>query len=120
MSYVGQRLKRREDERLLQGQGFFVADVHRPGALHLAVVRSPHAHAWIRAVDVASARVRRGVVDVVTFADVPELARAIPMRMSDRGRMNRYLQHPLAHNKVRYVGEPVVAILAEGIGRAHV
>lgn len=111
--YVGQSLKRREDERLLQGRGFFVADVHRPGALHLAVVRSPHPHAWIRAIDVASARVRPGVVDVVTFADVPELARAIPMRMSDRGRMNRYLQHPLAHDKVRYVGEPVVAIVAE-------
>jgi carbon-monoxide dehydrogenase large subunit len=113
MTYVGQRLKRREDERLVQGQGFFVADVHRPGALHLAVVRSPHAHAWIRAIDVSSARVRPGVVDVVTFADVPELARAIPMRMSDSGRMNRYLQHPLARDKVRYVGEPVVAIVAE-------
>ena len=89
MTYVGQSLKRREDERLLRGQGTFVADVHRAGALHLAVVRSPHAHARIRAIDVDSARARPGVVDAVTFADVPELARPIPMRMSDRGRMTR-------------------------------
>ncbi|MGH7313759.1 MAG: xanthine dehydrogenase family protein molybdopterin-binding subunit, partial [Candidatus Rokuibacteriota bacterium] len=73
----------------------------------------PHAHARIRAIDVAAARARPGVADVVTFADVPELARPIPMRMSDRGRMHRYLQHPLARGKVRYVGEPVVAIVAE-------
>ncbi len=113
MGYVGRSVKRREDERLVQGRGFFVADVQRPGALHVALVRSPHAHARIRAVDVASARAVPGVVDVVTFGDMPELARPIPMRMSDRGRMNRYLQHPLARDKVRYVGEPVAAIVAD-------
>jgi carbon-monoxide dehydrogenase large subunit len=111
--YVGQRLKRREDERLVRGEGRFVADVHRPGTLHLAVLRSPHAHARIRAIEVAPARACPGVADVVTFADVPALARPIPMRMSDRGRMHCYLQHPLAHDKVRYVGEPIVAVLAE-------
>ncbi len=114
MSYVGQSLKRREDGRLLQGHGRFVADIRRPGTLHLAIVRSPHAHARIRAVDVASARVRPGVVDAVTFVDLRELARPIPMRLSDRGgRMNRYLQHPLARDKARYVGEPIAAIVAE-------
>jgi len=113
VSYVGQRLKRREDERLLQGRGAYVADVQRPHTLHLAVVRSPHAHARIQAIDVAAARACPGVVDVVTFDDVPELARAIPMRMAERGQMSRYLQRPLARDKVRYVGEPVAAILAE-------
>ena len=96
MSYVGQRLKRREDERLLQGRGAYVADVRRPDTLHLAVVRSPHAHARILAVDVTAARAYPGVVDVVTFDDVPELARAIPMRLAERGEMRRYLQTPLA------------------------
>jgi carbon-monoxide dehydrogenase large subunit len=113
MGYVGRSVKRREDERLVRGQGFFVADVHRPGALQVALVRSPHAHARIRAVDVAPARALPGVVDVVTFGDIPEVARPIPMRMSDRGRMNRYLQHPLARHKVRYVGEPVAVIVAD-------
>src|SRR5690348_7803710 len=113
MAYVGRSVKRREDERLVQGQGFFVADVRRPGALHVALVRSPHAHARIRGVDVTAARALPGVVDVVAFGDIPEVARPIPMRMSDRGRMNRYLQHPLAQHKVRYVGEPVAAIVAD-------
>jgi CO/xanthine dehydrogenase Mo-binding subunit len=85
MGYVGQSLKRREDERLLQGRGGYVADIQRPHTLHLAVVRSPHAHARIRAIDVTAARACPGVVDVVTFDDVPALARPIPMRMSERG-----------------------------------
>ena len=119
MSYVGQRLKRREDQRLLQGQGAYVADVRRPDTLHLAVVRSPHAHARILAIDVAAARAGAGVVDVVTFDDVPELARAIPMRLAERGQMRRHLQTPLAHDKVRYVGEPVAAILADDRYRAE-
>ena len=119
MTYVGQSLKRREDERLLQGRGAFVADVQRPHPLHLAVVRSPHAHARIRSIDVTAARACPGVVDVVTFDDVPELARAIPMRMNERGQMSRYLQRPLARDKVRYVGEPVAAILADDRYRAE-
>jgi carbon-monoxide dehydrogenase large subunit len=110
--HVGRSLRRREDERLLQGRGAYVADVQRPHALHLAVVRSPHAHARIRAIDTAAARTSPGVADVVTFADLPQLARAIPMRMNERGQMHRYLQHPLARDKVRYVGEPVAAVLA--------
>jgi hypothetical protein len=51
------------------------------------------------AIDLAAARARPGIVAVATFANVPELARPIPMRMSDRGRMTRYLQHPLARDK---------------------
>ena len=112
MSYVGRSVKRREDERLVQGRGAYVADVQRPRALHLAVVRSPHGHARIRAIDAAPARAFPGVVDVVTFADLPELTRPIPMRMNERGRMGQCLQHPLARDRVRYVGEPVAAVLA--------
>lgn len=119
MGHVGQSLKRREDERLLQGRGAYVADIQRPHTLHLAVVRSPHAHARIRAIDVTAARACAGVVDVVTFDDVPALARPIPMRMSERGQMSRYLQRPLAQDKVRYVGEPVAAVLADDRYRAE-
>ena len=71
------------------------------------------------AIDVAAARACPGVVDVVTFDDMPELARAIPMRLAERGQMRRYLQRPLAHDKVRYVGEPVAAILADDRYRAE-
>jgi carbon-monoxide dehydrogenase large subunit len=119
MGYVGQRVKRREDERLLQGRGAYVADVQRPHTLHLAVVRSPHAHARIRAIDVTAARACPGVVDVVTFDDLPALDRAIPMRLAERGQMSRYLQRPLARDKVRYAGEPVAAVLADDRYRAE-
>ena len=119
MGYVGQSLKRREDERLLHGRGAFVADIQRPRTLHLAVVRSPHAHARLRAIDVAGARACPGVVDVVTFGDMSELARPIPMRLAERGQMSRYLQRPLAHDKVRYVGEPVAVIVADDRYRAE-
>lgn len=119
MSHVGQRLKRREDERLLRGRGAYVADVQRPRTLHVALVRSPHAHARIESIEVTAARARPGVVDVVTFHDAPELARPIPMRMAERGQMSRYLQRPLAGDKVRYVGEPVVAVVADDRYRAE-
>src|SRR5262245_27683102 len=119
MSYVGQRLKRREDERLVQGRGAYVADVRRVDTLHLAVVRSPHAHARVLSIAATAARACRGVVDVVTFLDVPQLARPIPMRLAERGEMRRYLQRPLAHDKVRYVGEPVAAVVADDRYRAE-
>ena len=119
VAHVGRSLKRREDERLLQGRGAYVADVQRPFTLHLALVRSPHAHARIRAVDLSAARACPGVVDVVTFGDVPALARPIPMRLAERGQMSRYLQRPLASDKVRYVGEPVAAVLADDRYRAE-
>jgi len=119
VAHVGRSLKRREDERLLQGRGAYVADVRRPFTLHMALVRSPHAHARLRAVDLTAARGRPGVVDVITFADMPALSRPIPMRLAERGQMSRYLQRPLAHDKVRYVGEPVAVVLADDRYRAE-
>src|SRR5258706_10777342 len=73
VAHVGRSLKRREDERLLQGRGAYVADVRRPFTLHMALVRSPHAHARIRAIDGTAARGRPGVADVCTFGAVPAL-----------------------------------------------
>jgi carbon-monoxide dehydrogenase large subunit len=112
MQHVGRSLKRREDARFLRGRGAYVADVQRPRALHLAVVRSPHAHARLAAIDTKPARALPGVVDVLAFDDLPEVARPIPMRMNERGRMRGYLQRPLGRDKVRYVGEPVAVVLA--------
>jgi CO/xanthine dehydrogenase Mo-binding subunit len=87
--------------------------------LHVAVVRSPHAHGRIVRIDTRAARSARGVVEVLTFGDAAELGRAIPMRMSDRGIMNRFLQYPLARETVRYVGDPVAVVLAEDRYRAE-
>jgi len=113
MGYVGQSLKRREDERLLLGGRCYVGDMWRPGMLHAAILRSPHAHARIARLETGVVRRAPGVAEVITYRDAPELARPIPMRMSERETMNRFLQRPLADGKVRYAGEPVAVVLAE-------
>ena len=68
--YIGRSLKRIEDPRLIKGLGIYVDDLRLPGLLHAAIVRSPHAHARISRIAVASARALPGVVAVLTGADV--------------------------------------------------
>src|SRR5262245_50145101 len=68
MSYAGQPLKRLEDPRLLTGHGAFVDDIRLPDMLHACVLRSPHAHARLRAIDVEAARRLDGVVAVLSAA----------------------------------------------------
>jgi carbon-monoxide dehydrogenase large subunit len=86
---IGRSLRRQEDPRLLRGKGRYVADVVRPGLLHLVVVRSPHAHARIAGIDVGAARRAPGVVAVLTAADLegigplPVLAHPPGQRQSD-------------------------------------
>ncbi len=64
--FVGQRLPRIEDERLLSGKGRYVADIDFPNCLHVAFVRSPHAHALIRSIDTTVAKAVPGVFAVIT------------------------------------------------------
>src|SRR5262245_13754300 len=68
--YVGQPLRRREDRRLLRGNGRYVDDIRVPEMLHLAILRSPHAHAVITAVDLSAARASSGVRLVLSGADL--------------------------------------------------
>src|SRR5437764_15319742 len=75
---IGQPLRRREDHRLLTGRGRYVADIPLEGALHVAVVRSPHAHARIVSIDTGRARKHAGVAGVFTLAELPELPGALP------------------------------------------
>ena len=70
MSLVGRPLRRQEDPRLVRGKGVYVADLSRPGMLHLAVLRSPHAHARIRGREVDEASRAPGVLLVITADDV--------------------------------------------------
>src|SRR6516162_5422051 len=73
--FVGRPLKRREDARLLTGQGLYIADLSLPGMLHAVFVRSPVAHARIRAVDLAHAKQAPGVVFALSGI---ELAKILP------------------------------------------
>ena len=115
---IGRSVLRLEDRPLLTGAGCYVDDLGLPGTVHAAVLRSPHAHAAIAAVDTASARAHPGVVDVITAADLPEALR-IPMRTHQGPGMERFLQPPLARDKVRYSGEPVAVVVADSRYRAE-
>jgi len=113
MSTLGQSIRRLEDDRLLRGHGRFHDDVVRPGQLWMRVVRSPVAHARIRGIDTAAARSMAGVACVITAADLAGMPR-IPVRQPAPGiDFTPYLQAPLAAEFVRYVGDPVAAVLAD-------
>jgi hypothetical protein len=75
---IGLPLKRREDRRFLTGQGRYVDDLRLPDLLHAAIVRSPHAHARILGIDARRALAQPGVAAVLTFAELPECAAAVP------------------------------------------
>src|SRR5215510_3738475 len=108
---IGARIRRTEDPRLLTGLGAYTDDRQVARVLHVAFRRSAHAHARIRAIDCTAARAAPGVVAVLTAEDLSEVA---PLRATSR--MKGYYATPilpLARHKVRYVGEPVVGVVAE-------
>jgi carbon-monoxide dehydrogenase large subunit len=108
-SVVGTRVLRVEDPALLAGESTFVANLDLEGALVVRYVNAIHAHALIRSIDITDATTMPGVVDVVTAADVPsgQLPGAQPVYPEGSARGT------LAVDRVRFVGEPVVAIVAE-------
>src|ERR1700752_1843751 len=112
MPYIGSRVKRKEDLRLLRGTGKFVGDIHRIGMVHAAILRSTHAHARIIKIDVDAALTLPGVIGVLTAVDMPEL-KTIPMRTGVIPGLERSQQTPIATGKVRYVGDPVAVVVAE-------
>ena len=111
-TYIGAPIRRGEDIRFLTGKATFIDDVKLPGMLYATVLRSPHAHARIKAVDVSEALKLTGVVGVLTFADLPAGVKPIPLRMYQLQGLDRFLQYPLARGKVGYVGEPVALVAA--------
>ena len=108
----GQPVKRVEDPRLLAGQGRYVDDLRLPRMVSAAFVQSPHAHARLRRVDVSRAAALPGVVGVLTAEEAARRCRPWRGILTDYVGMKTPLQYPLAVDKVRYVGEPVVAIAA--------
>jgi carbon-monoxide dehydrogenase large subunit len=112
--HVGRPLKRVEDPQLITGRDLYVNDVRLDGALTMAVVRSPHAHAEIESIDVSAASRVAGFVAAFTGRDLPELAvvqSPVPDALFDW--VNRQGHRVLALDRVRYVGEPVAVVLAE-------
>ena len=109
---IGARVQRREDPRLLTGRGAFVDDRKINGTAHIAFYRSNQAHARIVRIDVREAAEAPGVAGVFVAGDIDALARTI--RATSTMRHYHATEFtPLARDKVRYVGEPVAAVVAE-------
>jgi carbon-monoxide dehydrogenase large subunit len=116
--FVGRSLKKSEDPLLLQGRGRFVDDVRLPRMVHAAFVRSPVAHARIRAIDTSDAQSSRGVVAVFTSEDLDAVCSGWAGLLNWPG-MVAGEQHALAREVVRYVGEPVVVVVADSRAQAE-
>ncbi len=116
--YFGEAIRRNEDPRLLRGEALFVDDVKLPGMLHVAFARSDFAHGRVGAVDVEEARRVPGVVGVFTADDLGPLCRPGPLLVPPPPNIERLTFHertqvPFARDKVRHVGEPLAAVVAE-------
>lgn len=113
--HTGQAIRRTEDPGFLTGRERYVADVPLPGALHVAVVRSPHAHAELRRIDTAAARRAPGVHGVFTGADLNRELGEIPMLIEAEAFDEVQLKgrRVLAEGRVRHVGQAVAVVVAE-------
>ncbi|MBX5457041.1 MAG: xanthine dehydrogenase family protein [Thermogemmatispora sp.] len=107
-AWIGKDLKRREDPALLMGTVTYINDFKVAGMLHAAVLRSPYAHARIRAIDTSAARALPGVQAVLTGKEAAEVIGPVPAFCAEP-----VVEHAIAVEKVRYAGEAVVAVAAE-------
>jgi carbon-monoxide dehydrogenase large subunit len=106
---LGHRVKRKEDDRFIRGKGTYVDDIKLPGMLHMAILRSPYAHATITGIDVSKAQAIPGVVAVVTGELMAQHNLAwMPTLSGDT-------QAVLATDKVRFQGQEVAAVIAEDL-----
>src|SRR5690349_3524631 len=107
--FVGERIRRREDPRLILGKASYVDDVRLAGLLSAAILRSPHAHARIKSIRTDAARRLAGVVDVIVGEDLRGKIGSLPCAWPVA---NRPFHPVLALDKVRFVGEPVAIVVA--------
>jgi carbon-monoxide dehydrogenase large subunit len=114
---IGASPKRREDRRLVTGNGRYVDDLRLAGMMHLAVVRSPHAHARVLRVDGRAARRLPGVLTVLTVREVPALAASVPPLIREPD-WPAYVHPVMAGERVRHVGEAVAVVVADDPYRA--
>ncbi len=122
--YVGARVRRKEDPRLITGTSTYVGDVQLPGMLHCAILRSPYAHARIKSIDASAALAHPGVVAVYTGEQMKKMAGpmaggggeggSVEEEAAEEmaGKTEQEQQYPLAIGKVRHVGEQVAAVIA--------
>jgi carbon-monoxide dehydrogenase large subunit len=118
---LGAPVKRREDLRFITGRGRYLDDITLPGMAHMAILRSPYAHARIRSIDRSAAKAMPGVLAVFTSADIPynPLPMAWPAGGASGLRNNVNTPRVLATDDVKWTGEGVAAVVAETAAQAE-
>ena len=114
-TWFGASVKRKEDPALLKGEGRYVDDIHLPGMLHAAFVRSPYAHAKVGRIDKSAALAMPGVHAVITHADLPEpvRSRTLPLLVPHPALRQSFMPYALVKDEACYAGEPVACVVAE-------
>ena len=120
---VGQPVLRTEDPVLVRGEGRYTDDIALPGQVYAVMVRSGHAHGVIRSIDATEARKMPGVLGIYTGADLQKggfglLKNGLPLKNRDGTDMRKPPRTGLAIDKVRCVGEPIAAVVAETLAQA--
>ncbi|SLN76774.1 xanthine dehydrogenase family protein molybdopterin-binding subunit [Roseisalinus antarcticus] len=118
-TYIGKPEPRADAARLLQGRGRYVDDLNLPRMVHAAFVRSPHAHARIRAIDVTEARAAPGVLAVYTGADIAAEVTPYVGTLTHMAGLRSAPQYPLAVDVARWQGEPLVMVVARSRAQAE-
>jgi len=121
---IGQSVRRREDIRFITGAGQYTADISRPGQVYAVFVRSPHAHAKIKRIDIAAAEKAPGVVGIFTGKDLAAdkiggLICGWMIHSKDGSPMKAGAHPALATDKVRYAGDHVAVVIAESLDQAR-
>ena len=112
--FVGRSLRRKEDPPLITGQAQYVDDIVLPGMLHMAIVRSPEAHAKIVSIDTSAALAHPGIRGVYTGADLTDLLAPLPMAWAPPGvEVKTPERWPLARGKVCHVGDAVAMVVGD-------
>jgi carbon-monoxide dehydrogenase large subunit len=121
---IGARVTRKEDKRFLTGKGRYTDDMSVPGMKYAAFVRSPHAHAKIRSIDISAAQSMPGVIGVLTGKQLQDdgignLICGWMIHSKDGSPMKMGAWRPLAYETVRYVGDAVAIVVADSVGEAR-
>src|SRR3974390_1542072 len=113
---IGQPLVRKEDDRLLRGQGRYTHDICLPDQAYAYILRSSVAHGRIKSIDTAAAKAMPGVLGIVTGEDLKgygTLQSALPFKSRDGSDMKKPGRAALPTDKVRFVGDPIVCVVAQ-------
>ncbi|MGB6913414.1 MAG: xanthine dehydrogenase family protein molybdopterin-binding subunit [Pseudolabrys sp.] len=118
---IGQPVRRSEDPKLVRGEGCYADDFNRPSQIYAVIVRSREAHGILRAISTDAAKAMPGVLGIYTAADLSAygpLKCNMPLKSRDGSPIRYTPRTALAGDKVRYVGDPVVCVVAETVAQA--